>query len=114
MGLKYFTPNDAGMKAILVSPEVGAVLLGIMKEGQAFAEEASADFAVSGHYASSFETTLAIGTNGDSPPRTTQVATLRNTASYSLDVEYGFHGRAKSETRTAHNVLRRTRSALHA
>lgn len=114
MGLTNFQPDDAGLQEILNSPEVGALLLGIINEGKAFAEAASADFAVSGHYAASFETALAIETHGTEKPHTAQTATLRNTADYAVQVEYGIGGSHDAETGSAHNVLRRTRSALHA
>lgn len=117
MPLSNFESDDEGMKAVLVSPAVGGFLLTMMKEGQAFAEAASADFAVSGHYGESFETSLAIEelpAFGDSPAHPAAVATLKNTADYSLDVEYGYHARSGEESATSHSVLRRTRSALHA
>lgn len=109
-----FTLDEDGIAEILVSEEVGAVLLAIMKEGQAFAEAASADFAKTGHYASSFETSVGIETLPVGRAHEAQVATLINTADYALDVEYGYHGRSKRMTSSAHGVLRRTLGALHA
>lgn len=113
MALSNFTPDESGIAEILVSPEVGAMLLAVMQEGQAFAEAASADFVVSGEYASSFHTSVGVEVLPKGRAHPAQVATLVNEASYSVAVEYGYGGRSGAPTKSAHGVLRRTLGTLH-
>lgn len=112
MGLENFTPDEAGIAEILVSPEVGAMLLGVMQKGQAFAEAAAADFVVTGEYASSFHTSVQVEVLPEGRAHPAAVATLINEAPYSVDVEYGHDGRAGHPTPKAHKVLSRTLGSL--
>lgn len=114
MALSNFQLDEAGIAEILVSPEVGTVLLAYAEKALAIAEGLSADFTKTGHYASSFETKVGVETLPVGRAHLAQVATLTNTASYSLAVEYGFEGRSGKPTRSAHSVLRRTLGALGA
>lgn len=112
MPLENFKLDEAGIAQILVSPEVGTVLLAYAEKALAIAETLSADFAKTGHYASSFETSVGIESLPVGRAHDAQVATLTNSADYSLAVEYGFEGRSGKPTKSAHSVLRRTMGAL--
>lgn len=106
-----FTLDPSGIRGLLVSPEMSAMLLGVVTEGVPIAEGLSADFVVTGHYASSFVPSVDIQERITGGPAA--VGKLTNTASYSLAVEYGFKGRSGRNTRTAHKVLSRTAALLH-
>lgn len=113
MGLSNFKPDEAGIAEILVSPEVGAMLLGVMQEGQAFAEGISEPFIVTGDYQSKFVTAVGVEVLPVGRAHPAMVATLTNESDHSLGVEYGFEGRSGAPTQSAHAVLRRTLGAIH-
>lgn len=115
MGLKVTKFYPEALEAVVVTPAVGGACLTVAEKAKTIAEGFSADFTVTGHYERSFETRMEIrhlpGDKGGHA-HDAMCAVLVNNADYSLDVEYGYEGRSKRMTRTAHRVLGRTAAAL--
>lgn len=103
--MTFSTAGYTGFAEILVGPEVAGVLDTIAKEVKAAAEADASTFAVTGHYAGSFESRVEVQPVIKGDPR--NVGVVVNTADYSLAVEYGFKGRSGEFSRKAHKTLTR-------
>lgn len=112
-----FTLNPAGIAAMAVGGEMQAAVKSIAEQAKGIAEGLSADFVVTGEYASSFVASVEIQelpSAGSSPAHPAAVGVLENTAGYAVAVEYGFKGRSDTPRGRAHRVLGRTLAALGA
>lgn len=81
-----YEPNEAGWAALVVGPEMTAIVVAEAERGKVFAEGISP--VDSGEYRDAFEveaTTVMLGR----PRRRRAAAILRNTSGHSAAVEYG-------------------------
>lgn len=104
-GTTFSTKGYHGFEEILVGPEVAGVLDTEVKGIQAVAEADAATFAVTGHYAGSFESRVEVQPVIKGDPRS--IGIVVNTADYSLGVEYGWKGRSGEFSPKAHKTLTR-------
>jgi hypothetical protein len=88
-----YSPSYEGVRALMNSPSMLAMLLRAADRGKAFAVSISPR--KTGHYSESFETSVA--PNGGARGNRGE-AILRNTAAYAIDVEYHNNTRVLGKT----------------
>lgn len=103
-----YVSNEAGWKAAAVSPSVGDAVLEIANRGLEVAQALSAEFAITGEYATAFEVELITTTlRTEHGTHKVLAGVLVNRSGYAMAVELG-----NSHDHKAHHVLGRTLDAL--
>lgn len=107
-----YKPSEAGFRAMANGPEIRAALRAEAERAKLIAQGLAQEFRVTGEYAESFKVEEdTIEWRGRiAGPRA--AARLINTAPYAAAVEWGYEGRAKGPSSSAHHVLKRTLDAL--
>lgn len=106
---RNYKPNDAGLRALLLGPEVRSVLRAQATKAMAVAQADAASFADTGQYAASFQVTDTTTTIRGFPRA---AARLENTSDHAAAVEWGYHGRQGSASTSAHRTLGRALDSL--
>lgn len=105
---RVFKPNDAGFRAMAVSPEVRAVVVAEAERAKTIAEGLAQEFRRTGRYASSFEVTSeTVKLTTRAGAHDVAAGQLTNRAPYAAAVEWG-----NSHDRKPHRVLGRTLDAM--
>ena len=110
--LKNFNPDSKGFQQLAVGPEMRAALKEVAEKGKTIAEGLAQDFRITGEYADSFEVGEATTMFTGEYPGPRAAAILQNDAPYAVAVEYGYEGKSKAESQSAHRVLGRTAEML--